>query len=367
MRHNIFITGATGFLGKRLLARILNNTDADVFLLARPTVNKKELSSRLKLNASDAESESMLSRHSNRINIVKGDVAVNGLGMQKKLLKYLHKKIDVIYHLAAQRDIKNSRKNIITVNKKGTTQILDFALQCKKSGRLERVNHVSTAYVLGSMGLKDIVFYEKQLELNQAFNNQYEKSKYEAEIVINRYRKAGLPINVFRPSIILESMPITDYKVFSDFFRPFSFFVSGMFKSIPARADARYNFISVDDAAHAIFMISNTEGRNMENYHIVNKRYVSLRRIIAIAGSVFRVRVPFLKPLNCFDFEKLSCVQSAIIKPFVPYMNFRARFNSDNASRILDKKNFRYNYLKDYEIRRVFEYMRDNKLWKRGL
>ena len=362
MPDNIFITGATGFLGSRLLAQILDNTDSNVFLLIRPSAGRERLLRLKEVLKKLALRKTLLPECMRRITIIDGDITKKDLGIKRKTFNRLKKDLDTVFHLAAELDIKNSYEHISLVNKTGTINLLDFALQCKKSGQLKKVNHVSTAYVLGSKGLENVSFRENQLELSQGFNNLYEKTKYEAEIAVGGYREKGLLVDVFRPSIIIEGLPIIDYRMFSDFFRPFRFFISGIFKSIPARPDARYNLVSVDDAARAILIISNSTNAKNMNYHIVNTGYISLRHILDIAMSVFDAPQPLFSSYEKFDFNGLSRVQREIISPFVPYLNFRARFDSSNAHNILRKKGFRYSRLKDKEIRLAFEYIRDNRM-----
>jgi len=367
MPDNILITGATGFLGSRLLAQILDNTDSNVFLLIRPSAGNDPLAKIKQLLDKPATYRVSAARRLSRITAIEGDITKKGLAIGRKALKQLRGNLDIIFHLAAELDIKNSYKHISCVNTTGTINILDFALQCRKSGKLKKVNHVSTAYVLGSKGLEDFSFHENQLELSQGFNNLYEKTKYEAEIAVGCYRKKGLLVDVFRPSIITEGLPVTDYGLFSGFFRPFRFFISGALKSVPARADARYNFICVDDAARAIFVISNSANAKNRNYHIVNTRYIRLQHILDIASDVFDMPVPACIPHERFDYSSLSRVQKEIISPFVPYLNFRARFNSDNAHAILGKEGFRYKSLKHNEIRLAFEYIKNNKMRQKEL
>jgi len=362
MPDNIFITGATGFLGSRLLAQILDNTNSNVFLLIRPSVARDRLLRLEELLRKLALRNTLLPECARRITVIEGDITKKDLGIKRKTFNRLKENMDIMFHLAAELDIKNSYERISLVNKTGTVNLLDFALQCKKSGKLKKVNHVSTAYVLGSKGLENVSFRENQLDLSQGFNNLYEKTKYEAEIAIGRYRKKGLLVDVFRPSIIIEGLPITDYRIFSGFFRPFRFFISGIFKGIPARPDARYNLVSVDDAARAIFIISNSTDARNRNYHIVNTGYVSLRHILDIAMSVFDAPKPLCTPYEKFDFNILSRVQREIIGPFVPYLNFRARFDSANAHDILRRKGFSYSRLKDDEIKLAFEYIKNNRM-----
>ena len=60
--------------------------------------------------------------------------------------------------------------------------------------------HVST---IGVAGDTEGIFYYVDLDVGQGFNNPYEKSKFEAERLVERYRKKGLNILIVRPSMVI--------------------------------------------------------------------------------------------------------------------------------------------------------------------
>jgi len=364
-QRNIFITGSTGFFGLRLLRDILLQTKAHVFLLIRPGRDRNS-KRRLKSSLEKVTDKDRVGRFLKRITIIDGDITKKNLSIKKYELKELSKKIDIIFHSAAELDIRRQAPEIRRVNVRGTRNVLEFACFCKNEGKLKRVNHISTAYVVGAKGMSNIIFYESQLDISQAFNNLYEQSKYEAEIVVNEFRSKGLHVDIYRPSIMTESLPVKDVESFSQFFKPFRFLISGIFKEIPADIDAKYNFISVDDAAQAILLISESADRVARNYQIVNPYNISLSRLLNIAVKVFGAeKLTVCVPLEKFRAQamgRLTDVQRSLIGPFIPYLNFKARFNSKNAEKALKKRKFSYRPLKDNEIESVFEYIFRNKM-----
>ena len=365
LKQNIFITGSTGFFCLRLLRDILLQTQARVFLLIRPgrDRNSKE---KLKLSLKKVIDKDEIGRLFKRITIVDGDITKRKLGIKEHELKELSKKIDIVFHSAAELDIRRQGPEITRVNVLGTRNVLEFASLCKKEGRFKKVNHISTAYVVGAKGINGITFYENQLDISQVFNNLYEQSKYEAEIVVNEFRVKGLHVDIYRPSIMTESLPVKDIESFSLFFKPFRFLISGIFKEMPADINARYNFISVDDAAQAILLISESANRIARNYHIVNPYSISLNRLLGIAAKVFgKEKLTICVPLKKFETQamsRLTDVQKSLIGPFIPYLNFKARFDSKNAEKALRKRKFSYSSLKDNEIESIFEYILRNKM-----
>src|SRR5208283_3908528 len=93
----------------------------------------------------------------------------------------------------------------------GTNNILDFASKVKA----KVLHFVSTAYVAGDFAGP---FGETDLWVGQGFNNLYEKTKYEAEVIVREFsRKRNIPVNVFRPSIIMgekEAGKTTNFNTF---------------------------------------------------------------------------------------------------------------------------------------------------------
>ena len=85
------------------------------------------------------------------------------------------------------------------VNVAGTRRLLEFAELCRERGGLRKFAYVSTAYVAGDhAGL----FREDELDVGQGFRNSYERSKFEAERLVREHTDR-LPVQIFRPSIIV--------------------------------------------------------------------------------------------------------------------------------------------------------------------
>jgi thioester reductase-like protein len=66
--------------------------------------------------------------------------------------------------------------------------------------RLRRFQYVSTCYVSGRY---PGVFTEDHLEEGQRFNNFYEETKYLAEVEVQRAMRTGLPVTIYRPSVVV--------------------------------------------------------------------------------------------------------------------------------------------------------------------
>jgi thioester reductase-like protein len=179
----IFITGATGFLGKNYLKALLKNTEHEFYLLIRSEESKKLIQTSFKWADPD------------RIHYIKGDITEKDFGISSEDLKTL-KKIDNIYHFAASTSFDDrQKKDIIKTNIEGTKNIVGLS---KKIKDLKNLYFVSTAYIAG---LNKGPIYEDEMPPIVDFRNSYEESKYDAELIIRKNKE--LPWSIFRPSIIV--------------------------------------------------------------------------------------------------------------------------------------------------------------------
>lgn len=172
----VFFTGYPGFLGSELLPRILaRRPDADALCIVQP-----------KFAALGRERAAALG---SRVRIVEGDIT--------SPLRVDVNDVIEIFHLAAVYDLAVKRDLGMRVNVDGTRHLLDFA--ASQPG-LQRFHYVSTCYVSGRY---PGVFHEYDLTLGQTFNNHYEETKYLAEVEVQRRMRAGMPVTIYRPAVVV--------------------------------------------------------------------------------------------------------------------------------------------------------------------
>jgi thioester reductase-like protein len=187
--RQIFLTGATGVVGARLLAEILSQTEANVFCLLR---GKDIDSARQRLaelvKVYDPEGH-LSSQFNTRVIPILGDLSKRHFALAQDKYDQLSRQIDLVFHVAANVSMIASYNQLAEVNVKGTTEIIDFCL----AGDIPML-YTSSYSVMGSKAFESgFVFKEHQLEMGQRFEYQdYEKSKWEAEKRIHQAGKKGL-------------------------------------------------------------------------------------------------------------------------------------------------------------------------------
>jgi NAD(P)-dependent dehydrogenase (short-subunit alcohol dehydrogenase family) len=175
---NYFVTGATGFIGRRLVARLLQRPGTEtVYALVRET-------SRGKLAAlADGWPEAR------KLVGVTGDLTEDALGIDAAALS----PIDHVVHLGAIYDLTASDAANQVANVDGTRNTLAFAAAAQAG----RFHHVSSIAVAGDYAGK---FTEADFDLGQGFHSPYHQTKFEAEKLVRQQR---VPFTVYRPSAVV--------------------------------------------------------------------------------------------------------------------------------------------------------------------
>ena len=187
---DLLMTGFPGFLGSALLPRLLERRP-DMRAICLVQARHRDL-------AADraAQIESEHPHTSGRIVLVEGDITVPGLGVDVTHRPLLAD-VTEVWHLAAVYDLSVPEQVARRVNVEGTGHILEF---CTSRAHLTRLQYVSTCYVSGD---HDGVFTEDDLDLGQGFLNHYESTKFEAEVLVRRAMRHGLPATIYRPGVVV--------------------------------------------------------------------------------------------------------------------------------------------------------------------
>ncbi|MFH1836685.1 MAG: SDR family oxidoreductase [Candidatus Omnitrophota bacterium] len=321
-----FITGGTGFLGKALIKKIIAEKGSEVYALTRG--KGMSLSSRKNALIRASFPESKRKSAAKRIHLVKGDVSLKNMGMSGKDLKCLRGKITHAYHSAGIVGFNENLSDIRKTNVEGAKNFFSVMEDWSGSGNLTSINHISTAYVRGTYKGK---FREDQLEVSQKFNNTYEKSKFEAEQVVETYRKKGMRINVFRPSLITR---LSQGKMEEDDLgqRITKMIMFGFLKTLPLDKKATVNMVPVEMVSGAVYFLSVLPDRTLnKNFHLVNPRPVKFSTFLTVFSSVWGFTLPEFVPADKFKTRDLAPVQQKLIGAFLPYMTQAHSFDMKNT------------------------------------
>lgn len=251
-------TGFPGFIGARLLPRLLELRPGSVFRLLVQA--KFEAAAR----ASVAEIERLHPSARGRLTLVTGDITEERLGLARGAARSLHGELTGAYHLAAVYDLAVKREVAMQINVAGTRNVLDFLSDCKA---FERLHYVSTAYVSGSaVG----VYREDDLDVGQSFRNFYEETKFLAEKLVVESR---VPQVTYRPGIVVGDSRSGETAKFDG---PYSVLSAmdrmpspGVFLKIGSGRNP-VNLVPVDFVVEAMARLSSSEAASGGCYHLTD-------------------------------------------------------------------------------------------------
>jgi long-chain acyl-CoA synthetase len=289
-RDGLLMTGATGFVGMEVLARYLERSDRRIYALIRAG---DEGEAEARLRSTLAACTGSADAYADRVVAVPGDIEQPDLGLDRERRAWLAERVTDILHVAASVSFSLPLERSREINVEGTRRLLEFAELCNSGERLRRFSYVSTAYVAGT---HEGEFREDQLDVGQDFRNPYERSKFEAEKLVDSWR-GRLPIQVFRPSIIVGERDSGWTASFNVLYTPLKAFNRGAFRAVPGRRSAPVDVVPVDYVADAIFELSNGPGSGLSTYHLVaGRRATTVGRLVGLSAAHFRRRAPLLLP-----------------------------------------------------------------------
>ena len=191
--ENVFLTGATGFLGAFLLDGLLSSTDARVHCLVR----EREDEDLLDIVASNLESYGLPTDRMNRVVPVAGDLGEPLLGMGGERFDALAREADFVIHAAAAVNLVYPYPALEAPNVGGTREALRLA--CRHTTK--PFHFVSTDGIFPpNAGL-----CEEDTDLDalvDAREDGYGQSKWVAEKLVRGAEARGLPSLVYRPGFI---------------------------------------------------------------------------------------------------------------------------------------------------------------------
>ena len=251
----VFVTGATGFIGKRLVKQLLQRKGCVVHFLVRPGSEGKVDALRRYWGVGPQ-----------RAIAVTGDLTAKKLGVASETTRALKGRITEVFHLAAVYDLQADEESQVTVNVEGTRNVVEFAKLVDAS----HLHHVSS---IAAAGLYEGVFREDMFDEAENIDHPYFRTKHDSERVVRTECK--VPWTVYRPAMVVGDSTSGEMDKVDG---PYYFFklIQRMRQLLPpwmpsiGLEGGRVNIVPVDYVVAAIDVISRKSDIAGRCFHLVD-------------------------------------------------------------------------------------------------
>ncbi len=265
---NYFVTGATGFIGRFVVERLLKRKNSTVYVLIRKS--SKDKFERMR---------ELLGADKNRLVPVWGDITTPGLTAKASQSK-LKGKISHVFHLAAVYDMNMDDDTGDRVNNEGTRNLVEFT---NALGGGVTLHHVSSVAVAG--GNWHGVFKESMFDEGQDTSHPYFRTKFQSEQIVREECQGKW--RVYRPGAVVGSSVTGEMDKIDG---PYYLFptVKKISDTVPkwlpllGVEGGKIPIAPVDYVADAIVAIAHKRGLDGKAFHLLQTPQDSMGRVMEI-------------------------------------------------------------------------------------
>ncbi len=359
-----FVTGASGFIGKRLVRKLLARRSAVVYFLIRES-SKDKVPELLAFWGVDEK----------KAVPVYGDLEQPGLGLSKADIGELSGKIDHFFHLAAVYDLKADVESQVVANVEGTRHAVALANEIR-AGCFQHASSIAAA------GMYEGVFREDMFDEAENLDHPYFGTKHESEKIVRKECK--IPWRVYRPGLVVGDSRTGEIDKVDG---PYYFFklIQKMRRLLPPWVPAigieggRINIVPVDFVVDAMDHIAHAKDLDNRAFHLVDPtpyRVGDVLNIFARAAHApeFGLRINaalfgFIPPSvrkGLLALTPVRRIRDAVMRDLglpediLQFVNYPTRFDCRDAAAALKGSGIECPRLEDYAYR-LWDY------WERNL
>jgi NAD(P)-dependent dehydrogenase (short-subunit alcohol dehydrogenase family) len=359
-----FVTGATGFIGKRLVRKLLERKGSVVHFLIRKESEDKIAALREYWGSTAARTVPVF-----------GDLTSKKLGVAADDVKKLKGQVDHFYHLAAVYDLSADEESQIAVNIEGTRNTVEFA-KAIDAGHFHHVSSIAAA------GLYEGVFREDMFDEAENYEHPYFLTKHESEKIVRKECK--VPWSVFRPAMVVGDSHTGEMDKIDG---PYYFFklIQRMRQILPPWMPAvgleggRVNIVPVDFVVNALDHISHKANINKQCFHLVDpvgyrvgdvldifSRAAHAPKMGLFINAALLGFIPKSVKKGLMAVAPVRRIRSAVLKDLglpediLTFVNYPTRFDNRETTAALKGTGIEVPNLKDYAWR-LWDY------WERHL
>ena len=358
-----FVTGATGFIGRHLVANLLKRKGTIYCLVRRGSMDKFE------------QLRESLGTDEKRLVAVHGDLAKPRLGVSPAQVKNLAGKVQHFFHLAALYDLSADAESQVTANVEGTRNAVALA-EAVKAGCFHHTSSIAAA------GLYPGVFREDMFDEAEELDHPYFRTKHDSEGLVRK--ECTRPWRIYRPGIVVGNSRNGEMDKIDG---PYYFFrlIKKLRQTLPpwvptvGLEGGRLNLVPVDWVADAMDHIAHKANLDGHCFHLTDpapRRIGEVLNVFARAGHApqmtmrldarmfafipggIRAALGNLPPIKRFTGVLLRDL--GIPRDVLDFVNYPTRFDCRETERALKGSKIRLPRLEDYAWR-LWDY------WERHL
>lgn len=257
------VTGGTGFIGSRLVARLLAlpDTTAVHVLVRRGSLGRFEKLAQSWENGAHP-----------RVAPLVGDLTAPSLGLTDAAVTDLGV-IDHVVHCAAIYDITAPEDQQRAANVDGTKGVIELARRFDAT-----LHHMSSIAVAGTYRGE---FSEADFDVAQDLPTPYHRTKFEAERLVRS--AAGVRFRIYRPAVVVGDSVTGEIDKIDG---PYYFFgILSALTRLPQFTPmmlpdiGRTNIVPVDFVVDAVATLMHLDGRDGQTFHLTAPKTTGLRGI----------------------------------------------------------------------------------------
>jgi nucleoside-diphosphate-sugar epimerase len=313
----ILLTGATGFVGRAIMRRLLR-AGRPILALARSR-GSQSADDRVAVAAGQVPDGILL-------DVVEADLTHPGCGLAEATMRRLRATVETVIHCAGDPTFfPESPLAFRTGHVDGPLALL-HGLQ---GGRLRHWAQLSTAYVCGRRTGRVL---EHEGEEGQDFHNPYERVKLEAEAVLRRTgARFGVDVRVFRPGIVVGPAPETAGGSPSNLLLRFIRLMAAIARlsngaevslRIAATPQARLHLVPVESVAAAVVALADHPEAAGETCHLVVSDAPTQAAVLAMLAGRLGLRGPRLLDPRHGPLPNPSPLERRVARMLVGYREY---------------------------------------------
>jgi NAD(P)-dependent dehydrogenase (short-subunit alcohol dehydrogenase family) len=361
---NYFVTGATGFIGRNLVQRLLQR-EGTIYALVRAGSRGRLEELRTSFGPDGA-----------RVVPISGDLSQPGLGVSEEDLLTLRGDVDHFFHLAAIYDMTAGAEAQEVANVEGTRHAVELAGSIE-AGCFHQISSIAAAGLYKGEWREDMFEEAERLDVHPYF-----RTKHESERVVRE--ECRRPWRVYRPGIVVGDSRTGEIDKVDG---PYYFFklLQRARRVLPAWLPAvgieggEINVVPVDYVADAIDHIAHQPGLDGQAFSLTDPAPKSAGEVVNLFAraadapqaalrldsgvtdpvtSLARTGLRFFPPAK--RAMKAALGELGIPAGVLNYVSYPTTFDSSNAQRALEGSGISVPPLESYADR-VWDY------WERNL